>query len=113
MLGLSVIRGTALPVIGAALLLAAPEDALHAEAEQRFVTIQSGGSHAALAVESVLGVRNLAAARAAALPPLLGAAASGVVASIATLDAGLLLFLNLACLVPQAQRRDFTETAGA
>lgn len=92
-LGLSIIRGAAVPVISASLLLGAPGGAA-----TRFVTIQVGGRHAALAVGNVLGLR-AAAPHIAALPPLLDGVASDVLSSIAARDIEFLFFLDLARLV--------------
>ncbi len=104
-LGLAVIRGTAMPVISAAVLLGAADGNAG-----RFVSIRAGAGCAVLAVEDVLGVRYADAAQAAALPPLLDGVAGDAVAAIAVRDAGFLLFLNLTRLVPLAQQ---TAEAGA
>lgn len=107
-LGLAVIRGEAMPVISAALLLGGA-----CGAAGRFVSVQAGGSCAVLAVDDVVGVRRFDVAHTGVLPPLLSAAASDTVAAVAVLDAGFLLFLELARLVPLAQQRDFAETGAA
>jgi purine-binding chemotaxis protein CheW len=93
-LGLSIIRGTALPVVSAARLLGAPEGGV-----LRFVSIQAEGCHAALAVEDVLGL-SASPANAAALPPLLGGIGNDMLSAIAVRDADFLLFLNLARVAP-------------
>jgi purine-binding chemotaxis protein CheW len=54
----------------------------------------------ALAVEEVVGVRDLSAASLAELPPLLGEAAAEVVATVGALDAELLVVLRSARWVP-------------
>jgi purine-binding chemotaxis protein CheW len=95
-LGLSIIRGTPIPVISMARLLG---DSGGGEA--RFVTVQTNGRHAALALETVLGLRSRNA-NITILPPLLGGVASGALSAIAARDADFLLFLNLARLVPLA-----------
>ena len=107
-LGLAVIRGEAMPVISAALLLGGVDDAA-----RRFVSIQAGGGCAVLAVDDVLGVRDVDAGRAGALPSLLSAAAHDAVSAIAVRDTAFLLFLDIARLVPLAQHRDFTEAGVA
>jgi purine-binding chemotaxis protein CheW len=56
----------------------------------------------ALAVESVEGVRALSRATFEALPPLLADAGTDVVAAIGTLDAELLVVLQLSRLLPES-----------
>jgi purine-binding chemotaxis protein CheW len=97
--GLAVIRGEAVPVISAALLFGGAE-----AVAERFVSLRGG---AVLAVDRVLGVREANVVHAGALPPLLSSVAGDMVSAVAVLDAGFLLLLNLARLVPLAQQRDF------
>jgi purine-binding chemotaxis protein CheW len=87
-LGMSVVRGSPVPVIDAAALLG--ECSAGAE---RLVTIRVGERLVALAMDAVLGLREIAGG---VLPPLLTDAAGDVVSAIATLDAELLLVLNTA-----------------
>ena len=91
--GLSVIRGVPTPVVDVARLFDG-EDSF----PTRFVTIAIGGRRAALAVDSVLGVRPIPLGSLQALPPLLQNA--DAVSAIGTLDAELLLVLSGARLVP-------------
>ena len=97
-LGLSIIRGTATPVVHAALLLGLPES----RSIEKFVTIQIGSRTAALAVGEVLGIRALPADTLRSLPPLLGDARSDLIQAIGTLDSGLLFVLRGARIVPDA-----------
>ena len=93
--GLAVIRGAPVPVVDTACLLgaqAAPAD--------RFVTVLAGGRLVALAVDSVLGVRTIAAGSLHELPPLLHDSGADIVAAIGLLDAELLLVLNSSRLLP-------------
>ena len=94
--GVAVIRGAPVPVIDAAALLGAP-----ATPGDRFVTVGVGARCVALAVDGVLGVRNLAAPSLQALPPLLQEAGADVVHAIGRLDAELLLVLNGSRLLPE------------
>lgn len=96
--GAAVIRGAATPVVDLRRLLGADEPA----APGRFVTIRAGERHAAIAVDAVLGVTDLGDTQLAELPALLGDAARDVVDAIGTRDAGLLVVLRAARLVPAA-----------
>jgi purine-binding chemotaxis protein CheW len=103
--GLSIIRGTPTPVVDTALLCSG-----HAVPSHRLVTVKAGSRVIALAVDRVLGVRWLKTDE--PLPPLLREAASDMVSAIGRLDAGLLLFLSTARIVPEElfQRLDCHET---
>jgi purine-binding chemotaxis protein CheW len=96
--GLAVIRGVPTPVVDPGSLLGCPEDPLPA----RFVTVKTGARTVALAVEAVIGVRELPAASIAELPRLLGAANGELRMAIGTLDAELLTVLADACWVPDS-----------
>jgi purine-binding chemotaxis protein CheW len=93
--GLSVIRGAAVPVIDAGLLVG--DQPTNAE---RLITIRTGNRTIALAVETVVGISAIAEATVTALPPLLREAASEAIAAIGTLDAELLIFLRATRIVP-------------
>ena len=93
-LGLSVIRGSPIPVVDLGSLIDQK-----AAGARRLVTITAGGRTIALAVESVLGVRTLTADVLVDLPPLLRGAAGDVVSAIGTLDSELLLVLKLARII--------------
>jgi purine-binding chemotaxis protein CheW len=94
--GLSIIRGSAVPVVDAGLLLGD-----HATKSERLVAIRSGSRTIALATDAVLGIRAIGAQALHDLPPLLRDAASETIAAIGTLDAELLFFLRAARIVPE------------
>jgi purine-binding chemotaxis protein CheW len=94
--GTSVIRGEPVPVVHLGDLLGAA-----GARPARFVVIQAGGHRVALAVDAVIGVRELAAADMASVPSLLATAASQAVDTLATLDRELLVVLRAAQLLPE------------
>jgi purine-binding chemotaxis protein CheW len=96
--GLSMIRGVPVPVVDAGALLEAPDP----PQPTRFVSVKAGHRHVALAVEEVLGVRDLPVASLRDLPPLLEEAGAGVVSAVATLDSAFFVVLRAARLVPDA-----------
>jgi len=96
--GLSLIRGTPTPVVDVGALLGDGEPPRAA----RFVSVRTGQRHVALAVEGVLGIRELAAESLSELPPLLGDVGRAAVAHIGALDAELLVVLEAARLVPES-----------
>ncbi|HEY2900357.1 MAG TPA: chemotaxis protein CheW [Polyangia bacterium] len=95
-LGLAVVRGEAIPVIDGARLLGAGPASL----ARRFVTLKVGSRRVALAVDDVVGLRDLAALSLGALPPLLAQVETDAVAAIGSLDQQLLLVLGGARAVP-------------
>jgi purine-binding chemotaxis protein CheW len=97
-LGASVIRGAAVPVIDARSLLGAERT----EVAARWISLRVGARRAALAVDEVVGARTLDRAALAEMPPLLRSAASGVAADVGALDGELLLVLQAARLVPES-----------
>ena len=97
-LGLSLISGVAIPVVDTGFILGA-EDAPNTT---RFITLRLDGRCVALAVEAVLGVREIAPDSLQRLPPLLRDASIEVVSSIGTLDAEFLLVLRAARLLTEA-----------
>lgn len=94
--GLSVIRGAAVPVVDVGLLI-------HGQATRsgRLVALKAGERSIALHVESVIGVRTFDTDAFELLPPLLRDAAAESIATVAVLDAELLLTLNAARIVPK------------
>lgn len=94
--GVAIIRGSAVPVIDLAMMLGASDEAPGG----RFVTVRIGERCAAVAVDAVLGVRELEPSATAGLPPLLATVAGDVIDTIGTLDGGLLLALRAARIVP-------------
>ncbi len=97
--GLSMIRGVPVPVVDAGAVLGASDPPTLA----RFISVRAGHRQVVLAVEEVLGVRDLPAASLRDLPPLLGEAGAGVVSAISELDAALLLVLQAARIVSAAE----------
>jgi purine-binding chemotaxis protein CheW len=97
-LGLSIIRGNATPVVHAGRLLGAGE----AEPPTRFLTLRVGERPVALAVDAVVGVRDLSTRFLEGLPPLLHEAGAEVVSAIGTLDSELLLLLRSARVIPES-----------
>ena len=96
--GIAVVRGVAVPVVDAGILLGTD----HPPGPTRFVTLRTGENQVALSVEEVLGVRELTLASLRELPPLLRDAAGEVLRAIGTLDTGLLFALQTARLVPES-----------
>jgi purine-binding chemotaxis protein CheW len=94
--GMAIIRGMPLPVVELGALL----DGRRSEHAQRLVTVRTGRGQVALAVDSVMGLRNISRSSFRDLPPLLGGADTHAVSAIGALDAELLLLLNAARLVP-------------
>ena len=93
-LGLSRVRGEAVPVVGLNLLMGAAQGA----PAQRFVSLRVDGRKLALAVDEVLDVREIQASAMEALPPLLSEAVPAV-AGLAKLDAAFYLVLKAAKLL--------------
>jgi purine-binding chemotaxis protein CheW len=95
-LGLSRIRGQAIPVVhlGALLGAATPAPA------GRFVTVDTGGRRVALAVDAVIGVRRLDADALGRLPPLLGGVPGELVEALGVMDKELLVVLRAARILP-------------
>ena len=94
-LGLSMIRGNAVPVVDLALLLGG-ESGPHA----RYVSLKTGDREVALAVSGVLGILDLAPSSLAELPLLCRSARSEQIETLARKDEQLLLVLNTARLLP-------------
>ena len=97
--GLSLIRGRPTPVLDARRLLGANDQP---SALTRYVTLALGERFAALAVDAVLGIRDVDVGRLDELPPLLRDAQTELVRAIGTLDDQLLFVLERSRLVPQA-----------
>jgi purine-binding chemotaxis protein CheW len=98
LLGVATIRGAAVPVVDLARMTGSSGQRLPA----RFVTLDLNGRCVALAVDDVLGVRQLRESVLGALPPLLSDLEESAVSSVATLDEGLLLVLHAARLLTDA-----------
>jgi purine-binding chemotaxis protein CheW len=91
--GITVLRGQATPVVDAGLLLGDEPTVAN-----YLVAVRVGSRNVALAVESVIGVRDLP--QGAELPPLLRGAAAKVISSVETLDAELFMRLQAIRLLP-------------
>lgn len=95
--GVSLIRGAFVPVVDTAAMFGKER-----AAAGRLVMLELADKHrAALAVDEVVGVRELAPHVLADAPPLLRDAAANLVTAMAVLDGGLLLVLQTAFLLPQ------------
>lgn len=96
-IGLSLIRGLATPVVSLRALLGAPP-----EPPTRLAVLRTGPRRAALAVDAVEGLARVPAASFTAAPPLLSRVASGALESVAALDGALLLVLETGRLLGDA-----------
>jgi purine-binding chemotaxis protein CheW len=94
-LGLTRLRGDATPVVDLGVLLGLGDTIPH-----RFISLRAGSRHVALAVEEVLGVREIQHSALSQLPPLLREANADFVTSLATVDTEFLLVLNAARIFP-------------
>jgi purine-binding chemotaxis protein CheW len=94
--GLSMIRGAPVPVVDTGLIFGG-----RPTLSERLVTMRIGSRTVALAVETVLGVRDIATGACEALPPLLRDAVGEMIAAIGTLDAEFLFLLRVARIVPE------------
>jgi len=97
-LGLSIIRGGPVPVIHLGRLLGGGEAA---DAVSRFVTLRLGDRKLALAVRSVLGLRELDLGSLVELPTILGDESARTVEAVGSLDAGLLVVLRAMRILPE------------
>ncbi len=95
--GVAIVRGAATMVVDAARLLAAPATG---RAASRFVLLRVGPRRIALAVDEVVGIRDVASAALATLPPLLRAMSTEALTAIGTLDDELTVVLRATKLVP-------------
>jgi purine-binding chemotaxis protein CheW len=103
-LGVCTIRGAVVPVVDVGSLIGA------ADAHPgRFVTVAVAGRSLALAVEVVIGAQTLTGAQLEDLPPLFSTMDQEVFTAIGTLDAGLLLVLDTAHLLPEPVWRSLTD----
>jgi purine-binding chemotaxis protein CheW len=96
--GLAVVRGTAIPVVDAAILFGAPEGPSR---PTRFITIKTGNRRIALAVDAVVDLREIPSGVLSSLPPLLRDTHLDAIAAVGTLDAELLLMLRSSRLVSE------------
>lgn len=98
--GVSVIRGSPIPVVDMRALLGSSEHGPNRADYGRFVTLKLGERRVAVGVDAVVGLSDLDPARLSALPPLLQDVAADVIDAIGTRDAQLLVVLRAARIVP-------------
>jgi purine-binding chemotaxis protein CheW len=96
-IGVALIRGAAVPVVDVGALLGETGE----PNVTRFVTLRIGERSIALAVEAVLGIRELDSTSPQQLPPLLRDASSEVLSALDTLDTELLTLLKRARILTE------------
>jgi purine-binding chemotaxis protein CheW len=96
--GVSLIRGTPVPIIDVRALL---DSGNPSATFGRFITMKIAERRAAIAVDTVVGVRTLDSGQLGDLPPILRAVGSDIIEAIGTRDAQLLVVLSAARLVPE------------
>jgi purine-binding chemotaxis protein CheW len=106
--GITVVRGTSVPVVELFLLLSSAASAADIT---RFVLIHADRRLIALAVSEVVGVRAIDHATLSALPPLLDGGQTEAISALGVRDRQLLLVLNAARLLPVGV--DNVTTAGS
>ena len=94
--GLSIIRGAPVPVVDLGALLNTPSS----RPPPRFVTVRAGKRRVALAVDGILGLRDLASLSLDDMPPLLREASSETIELLGSLDSEFLLVLRAGGVVP-------------
>ncbi len=94
--GLSIIRGTPVPVVDLAALFGAAQS--H---PARLITLRIEARTVALAVDAVIGLRTIPAQSLQDLPPLLRDGNGERISALGTLDAQLLLLLQSGRLIPE------------
>jgi purine-binding chemotaxis protein CheW len=95
--GISIIRGEPVVVVDLATLLGA-----QAGEETRWILMRVGERRIALAVDDVLGIREVDPEVWKGLPPLLHGADAGIVKAIGARDAELILALRAGSILPEA-----------
>jgi purine-binding chemotaxis protein CheW len=94
--GLSVIRGSPVPIVDAGRVLGGSQSS-----PTRWIVLKVGQRRVGLAVEDVIGVRSFSAPDLDDLPPLIGAANAGAIGAIGALDRDLLLVVQSARIVSE------------
>lgn len=105
LLGVSLIRGSMLPVIQLASLFGGGEAGAgltHSRTYSRYITLRLGRRCVAVAVQEVLGVRLLDNHALAGMPELLREVGADTISAIGVLDTELLLVLKAAHLIPES-----------
>ena len=92
-LGVSVIRGTPVPVVDLKALL---ENCENSPSFGRFLTLKVEDRQVVIGVDSVVGLRNMDLTQLGELPPLLQYVTADLIASVGSRDAQLLLVLRAA-----------------
>ncbi len=95
--GLSVVRGAPVPVVDLAALIGKESTA----SISRWVTLRLGERRLALAVEGVLGIRDLEESTLQALPPLLRDSNRGLIEAVGALDSELIMLLEAGRILPE------------
>jgi purine-binding chemotaxis protein CheW len=106
--GVSIVRGTATPVVDLGDILGVPESS-----GERFVVIRVGEKQVALAVDSVLGVREIDLAAFPEVPPLLRRAPHDLIEAIGALDGQFLTVLRSGWELPEEVWQALTAQAVA
>jgi purine-binding chemotaxis protein CheW len=96
--GIGIIRGLPVPVVDLGALLGTDEPPV----PTRFVTLAVDGRTVALAVEGVVGIRELSAEAFDDLPPLFRAASAEAISAVGVLDASLLVVLRVTRVLPDS-----------
>jgi purine-binding chemotaxis protein CheW len=94
--GLSIIRGAALPVVDIGMMISGEATRI-----ERMVAVRTGDRTVALAAEAVPGIWTAEKQKLGRLPPLLRDVASDVISAIGTLDAELLFLLRDTSIVSE------------
>jgi purine-binding chemotaxis protein CheW len=94
-LGLSIVRGSAVPIVDAGRVLSGKPSV-----PTRFLILKVGERRVGLAVEAVLGIRTLSSVSEQQLPPLIRNAEADVIVAIGALDTELLVVLSAVRVVP-------------
>jgi purine-binding chemotaxis protein CheW len=95
--GVGVIRGVPTPVVDTAALVGVGDRGV-----TRFVVVKGGRYPAALAVDEVLGVRDVAPESSHGFSPLLGTAQAELIVALGAISDELLLFLSSAQIIPDS-----------
>lgn len=108
-IGVSLVRGAAMPVVDVGALLGAGE----APAFTRYLTLRTGEASVALAVEAVAGVREVGSASLSRLPPLLRGADAEMLSALSSLDSELLTVLRFGRSLTERAFRALQTQGGA
>jgi purine-binding chemotaxis protein CheW len=106
-LGVSCIRGAAVPVVRLSALF---QEESCRDRSTRFVTLRAGQRCVALAVESVVGIVNLSDSAFGNLPALLQSGKTEFIRALGTLDREFLVTLNTALMVPESVWLELAQT---